>query len=307
MTRQHCRVLACHFATRMQDDRQANGKPENDDMPEVDWSRLKAHELRALAEQNAVVILPIASIEQHGPHLPVMTDTALGKAVAHRAAQKAYEKRPCIVAPVMWAGLSEHHMPFGGTLTLSHATFRAVLRDLIDSLVRHGFHDILISNSHGGNIIAMQQVCDELSGQVNATLVATTYPMEAAAEIGEILEDQKGVQHACEAETSMMMACHNDLVDSSDLASLANNSDDGPRFLAAGKASYRWRPFSHLTGNGVAGVPEKSTAEKGEQLIEVSASALAVMIADPDTWAAPDDLRGAELAGVAFRDGGGGE
>lgn len=66
-------------------------------MVEVDWARLKAHELRALANQNAVVILPIASIEQHGPHLPVMTDTRIGQEIAHRAARKAYGSRPCVV------------------------------------------------------------------------------------------------------------------------------------------------------------------------------------------------------------------
>lgn len=272
-------------------------------MPEVDWSRLKAHELRALAAKNAVVILPIASIEQHGPHLPVMTDTRLGQEVAHRAARLAYPTRPVVVAPVMWAGLSEHHMPFGGTLTLSHATFRAVLRDLIDALTRHGFRDILISNSHGGNIVAMQQVIDELAPVVEATLVGTTYPNEAAAEIAAILEDQDGMQHACEAETAMMMACEGDLVDTSDLAGLAQRME-GKRFLQAGRASYRWRPFPHVTANGVAGVPEKATAEKGERLIEVSARALADLIADPETWAAAQDLRGAGTGGVAFRDRG---
>lgn len=270
-------------------------------MPEVDWSRLKAQDLRALANENAVVILPIASIEQHGPHLPVMTDTRLGQEVAHRAARKAYGKRPTVVAPVVWSGLSEHHMPFGGTLTVSHATFRALLHDLIIAITRHGFHDILISNSHGGNIIAMQQIVDELSGTVDATLVATTYPSEAGDAIGALLDDQSGVQHACEAETSMMMACQGDLVDTSDLASLANNANDGPSFLKAGHASYRWRPFTHLTGNGVAGVPERSTAEKGEKLLDVSADALAALITDPETWAAPHDLRGAGTGGVSFR------
>ncbi len=270
-------------------------------MQEVDWSRLKAQELRVLANENAVVILPVASIEQHGPHLPTMTDTRLGYEVAIRAARMAYDRRPTVVTPVVWSGLSEHHMPYGGTLTLSHATFRAVVRDLIDAITRHGFRDILISNSHGGNIIAMQQIIDELAPQVNATLVGTTYPMEAGQALNDLLEDQKTIQHACEAETSMMMALEPDLVDSSDLAALANNSDEGPTFLKAGKASYRWRPFTHLTGNGVAGIPEKSTPEKGEAMLEVSAAALADMIADPQTWAAPSDRRGTELAGVPFR------
>ncbi|MBM1641358.1 creatininase family protein [Sulfitobacter mediterraneus] len=277
--------------------------PKEDRMIEVEWQNLKAHELRRLADENAVVILPIASIEQHGPHLPTMTDTRLGHEVAIRAARKASGTRPVVVTPVVWSGLSEHHMPFGGTLTVSHATFRALVRDLVLSITRHGFRDILISNSHGGNIIAMHQICDELAPEVPATLVATTYPMEAAEEVGGILEDQDGMQHACEAETSMMMALVGDLVDSSDMGALASKAVDGPTFLRAGKASYRWRPFTHLTGNGVAGNPARATADKGERLIEVSADALAAMIADPDTWAAPEDLRGAETGGVPFRPG----
>lgn len=270
-------------------------------MAEVEWQRMKAQDLRKLAAQNAVVILPVASIEQHGPHLPTMTDTRLGHEVALRAAHKAYAKRPVVVTPVVWSGLSEHHMLFGGTLTISPETFRNLLHDLITALTRHGFRDILIANSHGGNIIALQQICEALSVTSPATLVMTTYAMEAGADIGALLEDQNGVQHACEAETSMMMACQGDLVDDSDLASLANHAGQGGAFLRAGRGSYRWRPFSHITANGVSGNPARSTAEKGEKLLEVSADALAALITDPETWAAPDDLRGDGTAGVPFR------
>lgn len=267
---------------------------------EVEWQRMKAQEVRALAARDAVVILPIASIEQHGPHLPTMTDTRLGHEVAVRAARVA--QSAVIVTPVVWSGLSEHHMPFGGTLTIQPDTFRAVVRDLIMALCRQGFRRILLSNSHGGNIITMQQLCDELAPEVAATLVATTYATEAAAEIGALLEDQDGVQHACEAETSMMMACEGGLVDASDLGGLASAATDGPSFLKAGKASYRWRPFTHLTGNGVAGIPARSSAEKGEAVLGVSAAAVAALIDDPATWAAPEDLRGAGTGGVPFAD-----
>jgi creatinine amidohydrolase len=275
-------------------------------MAEVEWQRMKAHEVRALAERNAVVILPVASIEQHGPHLPTMTDTRLGHEVALRAAQKVAPHRPVVVTPVLWTGLSEHHMPFGGTLTISPETFRGLLRDLILAITRQGFRDILISNSHGGNDIALKQICDALSSAVPATLVLTTYPAEAGAGIGALLEDQDGVQHACEAETSMMMACQGDLVDDSDLAALASNAGQGGAFLRAGRGSYRWRPFSHITANGVAGNPARSNAAKGESLLDVSASALADLIRDPETWAAPQDLRGDGTAGVAFRPESGG-
>ncbi|MCP3971698.1 MAG: creatininase family protein [Rhodobacteraceae bacterium] len=270
-------------------------------MPETDWSRLKAHELRTLADNNAVVILPVASIEQHGPHLPTMTDTRLGHEIAHRAARKAYGARPVVVTPVVWSGLSEHHMPFGGTLTLSHTTFRAVLCDLIASLTRHGFRDILISNSHGGNIIAMQQILDELAPDCAATLVATTYVMEAGEDLSQHLQDQPGIMHAGEGETSMMMVCEPDLVDSSDLTAHDTETADGPRFLSAGRASYRWRPFAHMTGNGVAGKPGRATAQKGEKMMEAGAEALARLITDPDTWSAPQDLRTGGTMDVPFR------
>jgi creatinine amidohydrolase len=202
---------------------------------------------------------------------------------------------------VVWSGLSEHHMPFGGTLTLSHETFRRVIRDLIIALTWHGFRDILISNSHGGNIIAMQQITDELTSQIDATIVATTYVAEAAEAIGALLEDQAGIQHACEGETAMMMACEPELVDSSDLAALG--TERGAGFLKAGQASYRWRPFAHMTGNGVSGIPEKATAEKGEKLLEAASDAIAALITASETWAPPRDLRGEGTSGVPFRAG----
>jgi len=256
--------------------------------------------LRALAAENAVVILPIASIEQHGPHLPTMTDTRLGYEVNIRAARLCGPARKVVVTPVVWSGLSEHHMPFGGTLTVSHATFRALIRDLIESITRHGFRHILISNSHGGNMIAMQQICDELAPQVDAVLVGTTYVTEAGETLSRHLQDQPGVMHAGEAETSMMLAVEPGLVDTSDLAALVDGMD-GAGFLKAGKAAYRWRPFSHITGNGMAGNPARATAQKGEAMLDAGAEALAALILDPATWADPVDRRGPGTQGVPFR------
>lgn len=270
-------------------------------MTETSWARLKAHELRALAAQNAVVILPVASIEQHGPHLPVMTDTRIGEEIARRAAEAAFPNRPTIWAPVVWQGLSEHHMAYGGTLTLSHATFRAMIEDLVHAITRAGFHDILISNSHGGNIIALQSVLDELAPEVDATLVLTTYVMEAGARYGEVLDDQETVMHAGEAETAMMLVCAPETVDATNLAAHNVEAESGPGFLKAGEASYRWRPLPHITPNGVIGKPENATAEKGEALLQIGADALARLICDPATWAAPKDQRQEQTGGVALK------
>lgn len=269
------------------------------DHPEVEWGRLKAHELRALANEDAVVVLPVAATEQHGPHLPTMTDTRIGAEVAYQAARKAYPHQPTVVTPVVFSGLSGHHMPFGGTLTLDHETFIAVIRCLIRSAVHHGFRRILLSNSHGGNILAIQFAADRMAQETGAAIVATTYAHEAAEAIAPLLEDQPGVMHAGEAETSMMLALDPDLVDASDLAAL--NTERGRGFLYAGEASYRWRPFQHMTGNGVSGLPARASAEKGERLLEAASDAISKLIIDPETWAAPEDKRGDGVGGVPFR------
>jgi len=250
-------------------------------MHEVSWERLKASELRALAEQGAVVIIPVAAIEQHGPHLPTMTDTRIGGELAVRAARKAYPRRPTVVTPVVWSGLSEHHMPFGGTLTLRPSTFLAILEDLVAALLRHGFRDILISNSHGGNQIAIQQAAASLAMEHGARVVATTYINEAAEPIAAILEDQTGIKHAGEGETAMMMALEGGLVVREGLAEIANPAG---QYTLAGKGSYRWRPFTSVTKNGLVGNPTRATPEKGEALLEAISDALADLITAEETF-----------------------
>jgi creatinine amidohydrolase len=269
-------------------------------MPEVEWARLKAHELRALVEENPVVIIPTAAIEQHGPHLPVMTDMRIGHEVAVRAARRAFDARPTLVTPVMWSGLSEHHMAYGGTLTLDHETYFQVLRCLVESLVRHGVRDIVFSNSHGGNIVANQATADRLGRDSGAVIVATNYVSEAGEAFAEILEDQAHIMHACEGETSMMMALEGNLVDDTELDKIATPRGRGP--LTAGKASFRWRPYSSVSANGLTGNPARASAAKGERLLGAAAEAIAALIVAPETWAEPEDRRGDAIKGVGFRD-----
>ena len=164
------------------------------------------------------------------------------------------------------------------------------MSNLIEALVRQGFQDISISNSHGGNIVAMHQILDELSPVLDATPVATTYAMEAGPAFNAVLEDQETIQHACEAETSMMMVCKPEPVDDSDLASLATTERNGSDFLQVGRKSYRWRPFASTTASGLLKIPTRSSEAKGEQLLEIGAQALTDLSVDPNTWIAPQAL-----------------
>ena len=182
-------------------------------MAEVLWGRLTAEALRSLAQRNAVVVVPVAATEQHGPHLPTSTDTLLANEVARRAAEMATPRQPTVVTECVWTGLSEHHMAFGGTITLDFATFQAVIRGIVRSLKRHGFRRVLLVNAHGGNVAALRTITDELTFELGVPVVATTYWHHAAAELAPILERQKGIRHAGEAETSMVMAIAPELVD----------------------------------------------------------------------------------------------
>lgn len=253
------------------------------------WRKLRADELRERARQDAVVILPIASIEQHGPHLPVEVNSMLGEAVAARTAAKvAAAGDPILVLPVLWTGLSEHHMSFGGTITLDNAAFFAVVEGVVTSILRHGFKRIVLLNAHGGNENALRTLADDLTPKYRAAIVQFTYWYAAAVPIAKILETQGGLSHACEAETSMMMALRPDLVaeDRIPLAKANTTPDVGD---LVGGGVYRWRSIGSRSSSGVIGNPEAASAEKGERLLEAISDALATKLRNREMWDLPWD------------------
>jgi creatinine amidohydrolase len=252
---------------------------------EIRWTHLSAEQLRQLAAGEAIVVVPVAAIEQHGPHLPVMVDSLLCTAVAERAAARLAAQsppRPVVVAPTVWSGLSEHHMPFGGTITLDFPTFAALLRCVCRSLQRHGFGRILLLNGHGGNEAALRVVVEQLSADGEAALATATYWHLAAEPFRAILERQSGVRHACEAETSMVLALRPELVDQSRFAEARTVEDAGG---AAG--GYRWQSFAERTASGALGDPTAASAEKGERLLEAASAALAELLLNEAFWRRP--------------------
>ena len=144
-------------------------------MASVMWKELTAADLRELASRDATVILPVASIEQHGPHLPVGVDTILCEAVCKLAAEAVQDDMPIVVAPTLWCGMAEHHMAFGGTFTFDIPTYRAVILAVLKSLARHGFTKVFIVNGHGGNISALAAFLADFEMETGLKVRATTY------------------------------------------------------------------------------------------------------------------------------------
>jgi creatinine amidohydrolase len=249
---------------------------------ETAWQHLSAAQLNERAAQGAVVVLPVASTEQHGPHMATGVDCVLVGEVCRRAAAKLVGMgMAVVVAPVVWAGLARHHMAFGGSFTLRLSTYQALLTDLGRSIKQAGFRRLVIVNGHGGNMTALNAMSAELTHDVGIDIRITTYFQLAEAAIAPILEDQPGVLHACEAETSMMLAVRPELVDAGRLAEA-----HGPRAERAGAELgaplHRWRSFAAITGTGVIGDARRASAAKGERLLEAAADALASALALDD-------------------------
>lgn len=251
----------------------------------VRWNALTAPELRAEAEAGALVLLPVASTEQHGPHLATGVDDMLCGEVCCRAAVRMRGNGVrAVVAPTLWCGLAEHHVAFGGSFTLSLATWQAVLTDLLRSILRAGFKRIVVVNGHGGNMAALNVLTGELTPTLDAPIASTTYFALAEAEIGQILEDQRGVLHACEAETSMMLALRPDLVREDRLAEAHGPNPSGPGSVLA-PPLMRWRSFADVTPTGVIGDARRADRGKGEKLIAACAHALADRLVRGEPWA----------------------
>jgi creatinine amidohydrolase len=253
----------------------------------IEWWSLKAPELRELAKQNSVVIVPVASTEQHGPHLPTQVDCLLAGEIARRAALQSSKTLPTLVTPVVWTGLAEHHMSLGATISLDYETFHAVLRGVCRSLVRHGFRNILLLNGHGGNIAALTVIVNELAPELDAPIATTTYWLLAQAAFAKILEKQTNVRHACEAETSMVLALKPELVDMSKAAEAVGPTSPELPDIIGTTAAHRWQSFKSRTSHGAIGDPRAATAEKGEKLLQAAADAVAGLITNPQFWKLP--------------------
>ncbi len=244
------------------------------------WKELTAPEIGAFAKRDAVVILPVASMEQHGPHLAVGVDTVLCEGVCRLAAEHAQAEFPVIVAPTLWCGLAEHHMAFGGTFTFDLQTYRAVLLAFLKSISRHGFKKVLIVNGHGGNIAALSAFLPDFTVETGLKLCATTYFELAQPGVSTVLEDQDRVRHACEGETSLMMALAPDLVRHDKLAEAVGPAHSTPRPLGVG----RYRSFRSFSETGVVGDARRASTAKGERLAAVCRDAIIAVLRDKEAW-----------------------
>ena len=250
----------------------------------VMWKELTAEELRTKAAANAIVILPVASIEQHGPHLPVGVDTILCEGVCKRGAELAASDVPVVVAPTLWCGMAEHHMAFGGTFTFDIPTYRAVLLAMLKSIDRHGFERVFIINGHGGNIAALSSFLPDFARETRLKVRSATYFELARSELAPVLEDQKTVHHACEVETSLMLVLAPQLVKRDRLREAFGGVADANAGEKQPAVPARFRSFKEFTPSGVNGDARRANREKGEKLVAICVEGVAAALRNTKIW-----------------------
>lgn len=228
---------------------------------------MKFHEMTspaiaAVDREKTLVVVPIAAVEQHGPHLPTGTDTIICTAIVERLEAEFPENS--LVLPTTWLGASAHHMRFGATVTAELDTYIATLCEIGISLLEDGFRRILFVNGHGGNVDPLQVALRQLQSQFSDALLAGgSYWNVASDLLQEVLNgDHKFVGHACEFETSVILHLRPELVDR---AKMADAGELVPNQISNLFVS---RDMRHRTAAGCTGRPDLASAEKGEKLFE---------------------------------------
>ena len=233
---------------------------------------LTSPEIAALP-RDIVVVMPVASTEQHSLHLPVFTDSMIIGEVVRRLEARAPDD--VLALPVMWLGYSQHHMRYPGTISARSETHREVMMDIVASMIAHGFKRILIVNSHGGNSANISVLLQNLMEQYeDAEIFAcASYSGPASAKMAEIREaGSEGSGHAGETETSMILALRPDLVKTDRLDA------DGQQARTWLPGATNYRRMDQRTTHGGVGDPTSATPQKGERFFEAAAEGLVEVV-----------------------------
>ncbi len=237
------------------------------------YERLTWPEVRRAAAQERVCLIPVATLEDHGPHLPIDTDLRLTSEICRRAAEEASDE--ILLLPAIPHGYSPHHMDFPGTITIGWETFTRYLVDIGRSLAHHGFRRMLFLNGHGSNQNLVESAA-RLVGLEHPDVLAAaafhTSGAEAARVIAELREsDRGGIAHACELETSLYLHIDENAVDMSQAIDERGYPETEHAWLDWSDGPLKVMPWwSSFSESGVQGDATKADANKGKLLYDAA-------------------------------------
>ncbi len=225
---------------------------------EQTWQEVEA----GLADGTRTAVVAVGSVEQHGPHLPLVMDTLAGDELARRIAEALGD---AVAAPTIRPGCSGHHMDFPGTITVPPEVLMDTIRAYGRSLDAHGFDHVVLVPTHGGNFAPVNTVAPDLARELDAGVIALADLDEMMGLMNEGLaaagvDYHEPVIHAGAAETAIVLAVAEDLVRTDELAVGREGEVSVARLLSEG--------FRAVTDSGVLGDPRKGTAAAGEAILD---------------------------------------
>ncbi len=261
--------------------------------PERFFPYLRWTDIQAMPDkENVVLIQPVGAIEQHGPHLPLIVDTAIGVAVLGKALSKLDSDLPAYALPPLYYGKSNEHWHFPGTITISAQTLLATVTEMAESLYRAGFRKLVLMNSHGGQPQVMEIAARDLHVKYDDFLVFPLFTWRVPNIAGELLtpkEKQLGI-HAGDAETSLMLSILPEQVKmEAAVVEYPSGLPENSLLTMEGKLPFAWATRD-LSQSGILGDPTVATKEKGDRILESIADGWVRVIKDvyafhqPQAW-----------------------
>lgn len=257
-------------------------RPFNErDYAGLQWAEMSWVELKRAAEEGRIALLPLGSIEQHGPMIPVGCDQFLAHTWTLEGARRARDEQsvPVVVLPTIAYGRSTQHMDFPGTISLSLETYVKLLEDIAREVIRAGFRKIVCVSGHGGNFGPAREALRDLSGKLKKEGVTGVrfYLADKSncfTGVGAIYAKMPQGQfnfHADACETSYFLFHRPDLVKQEGMVKPALKRDSMPLHLD-------WFTKRDITESGSSGDPTRATAEYGELSYEYESGAIAAFL-----------------------------
>ena len=238
-------------------------------------------EIRVAVEQNRVAVVPVGTVEQHGPHLPLGTDAVAATELSRLAVKRVPEE--AVVLPPVYYSSSERHMDFPGTIAVEGPAVTAYLTGIGRSLARHGFRKILLVDGHGGNAPSLEiAAANVTNGTESLCALVSWWSLIPPHLMRELRQSQYpgGMAHACELETSVMLYLRGDLVQMN-RAEKDIGFEPSEYFCAdlhSPSPVVLQEPFSRYSRTGAVGDPAQASSEKGRRFVEAVVERLVALL-----------------------------
>jgi creatinine amidohydrolase len=256
------------------------------------WADLKSPDFAHMDLARCIAVLPVAAIEQHGPHLPLHVDATLVDGVIAAALPHLPADLPVLFLPTQSVGLSPEHARFAGTLTLRADTVIRLWTELAESVAQTGIQKLVLLNSHGGNVGLLDVVARDLRARLGMLVYSVSWfnlPLvgEDAKSVWEQFSahEQRFGIHAGEIETSMMLALKPEQVDMTKAQDFHSTSQDRAEkfsILGDGRSAKLGWQMQDYNAQGAVGNAAAATADKGRALLGAAGRSLAQLLAEID-------------------------